>query len=44
VAVINFALLYAAPRQAGANSYLVDTTSYNPITSGAVTFYAVPAE
>ena len=42
VAVINFALLYAAPRQAGAASSLVDTTHYDPVTAGAVTFFAGP--
>jgi len=44
VAVINFALLYAAPRQASPNNNLIDLTSYDPVKAGAITFYAVPAE
>jgi hypothetical protein len=44
VAVINFAVLYAAPRQAAPMSYLADATKFDPIASGAVTFYAIPAE
>ncbi len=42
IAVVDPALLYAAPRQAGANSNLVDTTLYDPVTAGAVTFFTVP--
>jgi hypothetical protein len=44
VAIVDLGLLYAAPRQAGSLSYLVDTTSYDPVTAGAITFFAIPAE
>ncbi|MDE2564342.1 MAG: hypothetical protein KGL50_01035 [Burkholderiales bacterium] len=42
LAVIDFAKFYAAPRQPGAMSHLVDTSNYDPVASGAVTFYALP--
>ncbi|MDE1947207.1 MAG: hypothetical protein KGI35_01180 [Burkholderiales bacterium] len=44
MAVINLALLDDAPRQAGALGNLLDTSNYDPVKSGAVTFYALPNE
>jgi hypothetical protein len=40
VAVIDFAKLAAAPRQS-ASPNMIDTTNYDPIKDGAVTFYKV---
>ncbi len=42
VAAIDFAKLYAAPRQASPNANLVDLSTYDPVAAGAVTLFAVP--
>lgn len=44
VAVIDFAKLYAAPKQAAPLQYLVDTTNFDPVATGVVKFYAIPSE